>query len=150
MLKKILLIVCLLISNNFSYAHPQDGMSPEQLMFHYVKLFNEENLPALEDIFHSPHVRLISGKLVKFEDKSIPVVDYESLKKTGWKHSKINSVKVLAESANSAMVELDFSRFDKDDKEFYRSVGFYVLTKNIGYWQILSLNSIGNVAGMNK
>jgi len=149
-MKKLFIAVCLLISSNFSFAHPQDGMSPEQLMFHYVKMFNDENLPALQDIFHSPHVRLISGKLVKFEDKSIPVVDYESLKKTGWKYSKINSVKVLAESANSAMVELDFSRFDKADKEFYRSTGFYVLTKNVGYWQFLSLNSIGNVAGMNK
>lgn len=81
MLKKFLIIFGLLISCNFSHAHPQDGMSPEQLMFHYVKMFNEENLPALQDIFHSPHVRLISGKLVKFEDKSIPVVDFESLKR---------------------------------------------------------------------
>ena len=113
MFKKILIIFCLLISHNFSYAHPQDGMTPEQLMFHYVKMFNEENLPALQDIYHYPHVRLISGKLVKFEDKTIPAVDFESLKKTGWKHSKINSVKVLAEGSNSAMVELDFSRFDK-------------------------------------
>lgn len=149
-MKKWLIFFCLLVSSNVSFAHPQDGMSPEQLMFHYVKMFNEENLAALQDIYHSPHVRLISGKLVKFEDKSVPVVDFESLKKTGWKYSKIHSVKVLAESTNSAMVELDFSRFDKDDKEFYRSVGFYVLTKNVGYWQILSLNSIGNVAGMNK
>lgn len=76
MLKKFLTIFGFLISCNFSFAHPQDGMSPEQLMFHYVKMFNEENLPALQDIFHSPH--------------------------------------------------------------------------NVGYWQILSLNSIGNVAGMNK
>jgi hypothetical protein len=149
-MKKLFISVCLLISSNFSFAHPQDGMSPEQLMFHYVRMFNEENLPALQDIYHSPHVRLISGKLLKFEDKSVPVVDFESLKKTGWKYSKINSVKVLVESTNSAMVELDFSRFDKDDKEFYRSVGFYVLTKNVGYWQILSLNNIGSVAGMNK
>jgi hypothetical protein len=150
MLKKIFLILCLLIANNFSYAHPQDGMTQQQLMFYYVKMFNEENLAALQDIYHYPHVRLINGKLVKFEDKSIPAVDFESLKKTGWKYSKINSVKVLAESTNSAMVEMDFSRFDKDDKEFYRSTGYYVLTKNLGYWQILSLISIGNVAGMNK
>jgi len=80
-MKKLFIAVCLLISSNFSFAHPQDGMSPEQLMFHYVKMFNEENLPALQDIFHSPHVRLISGKLLKFEDKSVPVVDFVSLKK---------------------------------------------------------------------
>ena len=46
------------------------------------------------------------------------------------------------------LVEMDFSRYDKDDKEFLRSTGYYVLTKNMGYWQILSLNSIGSVTGV--
>jgi hypothetical protein len=55
---------------------------------------------------------------------------------------------VLAEGANSAMVEMNFSRYNKDDKEFLRSTGYYVLTKNLGYWQILSVNNIGSVAGV--
>jgi hypothetical protein len=149
-MKKLISTLCFFLMSSIAMAHPQDGMTPEQLMQHYVKMFNEENLPALQEIYHFPHVRLVSGKLISFDDKTVPVVDFASLKKTGWTHSKLNSVKVLAEGANSAMVELDFSRFDKDDKEFYRSVGYYVLTKNLGYWQILSLNNIGNVAGMTK
>ena len=54
---------------------------------------------------------------------------------------------MLSEGANSALVELDFSRYDKNDNEFLRSTGFYVLTKNLGYWQILTLINTGNLAG---
>jgi hypothetical protein len=93
--------------------------------------------------------RILSSlrKLTRFDNTDIPVIDYSELKKSGWKYSKINKIIVLAEGANSALVEMDFSRYDKDDKEFLRSTGYYFLTKNMGYWQILSLNSIGSVAG---
>ena len=93
-------------------------------------------------------MKLVNGKLIRFDTKETPVIDYVGLKKTPWKYSKINQIKILAEGANSALCELDFSRYDKDDKEFLRTTGFYVLTKDKGFWQILSLNSIGSVAGV--
>ena len=148
MLKKFLIIFGLLISCNFSHAHPQDGMSPDELMRYYVKVFNDENISALEQVYHFPHIKIRNGKLTRFDNTDIPVIDYSELKKSGWKYSKINKIIVLAEGANSALVEMDFSRYDKDDKEFLRSTGYYVLTKNMGYWQILSLNSIGSVTGV--
>ena len=131
-----------------AWAHPQDGMSPEDLMNYYLKVFNEENLPALEEVYHFPHVKITNGKLTHIENKNTPVIDFEGLKKSGWKYSKINSVKILAEGANSALVEMVFSRFDKSDTEFFRSTTFYVLSKNKGYWQIMSLSSVGTVAGV--
>jgi hypothetical protein len=147
-MKKILLTLWLLMSFSYASAHPQDGMSPEDLMRHYLKVFNEENLPALEEVYHYPHVKITNGKLSHIDNKNTPVIDFEGLKKSGWKYSKINSIKVLAEGANSALVEMVFSRFDKSDKEFFRSTAFYVLTKNQGYWQIISLSSVGTVAGV--
>lgn len=147
-MKKILLTLWLLMSFSYASAHPQDGMSPEDLMRHYLKVFNEENFPALEEVYHYPHVKITNGKLSHIDNKNTPVIDFEGLKKSGWKYSKINSIKVLAEGANSALVEMVFSRFDKSDKEFFRSTTFYVLTKNQGYWQIISLSSVGTVAGV--
>jgi len=146
-MKKLLALFTLCLAFTSAYGHPQDGMSPEDLMRHYIKVFNDENIPALEDVYTFPHVKINNGKLTTVENKNTPVIDYAGLKKTPWKYSKINQIKVLAEGANSALVELDFSRIDKDDKEFLRSTVFYVLTKDKGYWQILSLNSIGYVAG---
>jgi hypothetical protein len=146
-MKKLLALFTLCLAFTSAYGHPQDGMSPEDLMRYYIKVFNDENIPALEDVYTFPHVKINNGKLTTVENKNTPVIDYVGLKKTPWKYSKINQIKVLAEGANSALVELDFSRIDKDDKEFLRSTVFYVLTKDKGYWQILSLNSIGYVAG---
>ena len=90
MLKKFLTIFCLLISCNFSFAHPQDGMSPDELMRYYVKVFNDENMSALEQVYHFPHIKIRNGKLTRFDNTDIPVIDYSELKKSGWKYSKIN------------------------------------------------------------
>ena len=147
-MKKLLAFLTLCLALTTSFAHPQDGMSPEDLMRYYFKVFNEENISALEEVYAFPHVKLVNGKLIRFDTKETPVIDYVGLKKTPWKYSKINQIKILAEGANSALCELDFSRYDKDDKEFLRTTGFYVFTKDKGFWQILSLNSIGSVAGV--
>ena len=147
-MKKLLALLSLGLAFASAFAHPQDGMSPDELMRYYVKVFNDENISALEQVYHFPHVKIRNGKLTRFDNTDIPVIDYSELKKSGWKYSKINQVIVLAEGANSALVEMDFSRYNKDDKEFLRSTGYYFLTKNMGYWQILSLNSIGSVAGV--
>jgi hypothetical protein len=120
-MKKLLALFTLCLAFTSAYAHPQDGMSPEDLMRYYLKVFNEENIPALEEVYAFPHVKINNGKLTNVENKDTPVIDYVGLKKTPWKYSKLNQVKVLAEGANSALVELDFSRYDKDDKEFLRT-----------------------------
>ncbi len=90
----------------------------------------------------------MSGRLTIVEDKNTPVIDFDGLKKSGWKYSKIKSVKVLAEGANAALVELNFSRFDAEDKEILNQTGFYYLTKNAGYWQVMSIIYTGALAGV--
>ena len=149
-MKKLLAFLTLCLALTTAFAHPQDGMSPEDLMRYYFKVFNEENISALEEVYAFPHVKLVNGKLIRFDTKETPVIDYVGLKKTPWKYSKINQIKILAEGANSALCELDFSRYDKDDKEFLRTTGFYVLTKDKGFWQILSYIGTGVVAGMKQ
>ena len=142
----VLLFTSLFISSAF--AHPQDNLSAEELIHYYVKVFNDENLAALQDVYYFPHTKQISGQLTIVKDKNTPVIDYEGLKKSGWRYSKINSVKVLAEGANAALVELNFSRFNAEDKEFLNQTGFYYLTKNSGYWQVMSIILTGAVAGV--
>ena len=147
-MKKFVVLVFACLACASAFAHPQDNLSPEGLMHYYVKVVNEENLVALQDVYHFPHVKITGGKLAQIEDKSIPVIDFDGLKKSGWKYSKINQVKVLAEGSNAALVELNFSRFDANDKEFLNQTTFYNLTRNNGYWQIMSIQSMGQLAGV--
>ena len=146
-MKKLLAFLTLCLALTTAFAHPQDGMSPEVLIHYFVKAFNDENIPALEEVYAFPHVKIINGKLTRFDTKETPVYDFVGLKKTGWKYTKINQVKVLAEGANSALVELDFSRMNNDNKDYFQGVAYYVLTKDQGFWQILSLSTMGYVAG---
>jgi hypothetical protein len=60
-------------------------MSPEDLMRFYAKVFNDENLTALEDIYHFSHVKINNSKLTRADNKDTPVIDYVGLKKTSWK-----------------------------------------------------------------
>ncbi len=147
-MKKLALFLFAVFASSIAWAHPQDNMSPEDLMHYYVKVVNEESLAALQDVYHFPHVKITGGKLAQIEDKTIPVIDFDGLKKSGWKYSKINQVKVLAEGTNAALVELNFSRFDANDKEFLNQTTFYNLTRNNGYWQIMSIQSMGALAGV--
>lgn len=147
-MKKILFIFLAGLTFSSAFAHPQDDLSPEGLMHYYVKVVNEENLAALQDVYHFPHVKITGGKLAQIDDKSIPVIDFDGLKKSGWKYSKINQVKVLAEGKNAALVELNFSRFDANDREFLNQTTFYNLTRNNGYWQIMGIQSMGPLAGV--
>ena len=96
-MKKILLSLLITLFMSTAMAHPQDNLTPEGLMHYYVKVLNEENLPALQDVYHFPHIKLISGRLTTVDDRTTPVIDIEGLKKSGWKYSKIHTVKVLSE-----------------------------------------------------
>jgi len=109
---------------------------------YYIKVFNQEDTGSLEDVYHFPNVKIQSGKLIVQEGRGAPI-DYDALKKSGWKYSKVNSIKTLSEGPNSALLEMDYSRYDASDQDFLRLTGFYLLSKNAGYWQILSFTNTG-------
>lgn len=147
-MKQFLLGLAITLFMSTATAHPQDNLTPEGLMHYYLKVLNEENLPALQDVYHFPHIKLVSGQLMVVEDKNIPVIDIEGLKKSGWKHSAIKTIKVLSQGQNAALIEMNFSRFDAQDKEILNQTTYYNLTKNKGYWQIISIHSMGALAGV--
>lgn len=136
------LIATALISFNTS-AESLEDLTPEAFMHYYVRMFNEENLPALQRAYHFPHVKIRSGQLVYFEDSMKPAVDFDAIKRTGWRYSRIHHVQVLAENIHSAMVEMKFARFDAADREILNQTSFYQLTKRSGFWQIISLHDVG-------
>ncbi len=147
-MKQFLLGLLISLFMSTASAHPQDNLTPEGLMHYYLQVLNDENFPALQDVYHFPHLKLVAGKLTLIDDRKIPVIDIDGLKKSGWKYSKIKTVKALSAGDNAALIEMNFSRFDAQDKEILNQTTFYNLTKNNGYWQILSIHSMGSLAGV--
>ena len=147
-MKQFLLGLLITLFMSTATAHVQDNLTPEGLMHYYLQVLNDENLPALQDVYHFPHLKLVAGKLTLIDDRKIPVIDIDGLKKSGWKYSRIKTIKVLSEGDNAALIEMNFSRFDAQDREILNQTTYYNLTKNNGYWQILSIHSMGSLAGV--
>ena len=126
----------LLISGNL---YGQTNLGPKEFMKHFVKIFNEENLTEYKNSFHFPNSIISNGKITYNHEDKIPPVFFENFKKAGWVYTKINHLKVLFEDKNTAVIMMEYSRFDKNDTVYLRTKGVYTLSKEKGYWQVISM-----------
>ena len=134
-MKTILFAVTLFISG---ILFAQSDLSPDEFMKHYVKVFNDQNVIEVQKCYHFPYSIIDNGEIIYYDKENVPVIDYDKLKKAGWAYSKINDIKVIFESLKTAVVVMDFSRFDKNDTQFLRTTISYSLSKEKGFWQIIS------------
>ncbi len=134
-MKKLSLILLLF---SFSNVNAQNNFSVKEFMKYYVKVFNEENVVEYKKCTHLPISIISDGKIIYKTEDSTPEMIFENVKKTGWAYSKINKLTVIFEDKNTAVVVSDYSRFDKNDKQYFRTEGVYSLSKENGYWQIIN------------
>ena len=115
------------------------GETPTQFMERYVGYFNAEDLEQYQATFEFPAVRFTGGVLEILSDPAVPMANFENIKKTGWVTSRIDSITVLAESAEAALVEFSFSRMDASGNAFFNSTGHYGLVNTDDGWKIQSM-----------
>ena len=68
----------------------------------------------------------------------VPMANFHNIKKTGWVTSRIDSIKVLSESSEAALVEFAFSRMNSSGRPFLQSTGYYGLVSTDDGWKIQS------------
>lgn len=113
--------------------------TPTQFMERYVGYFNAEDLEQYQATFEFPAVRFTGGVLEILSDPAVPMANFENIKKTGWVTSRIDSISVLSESAEAALVEFSFSRIDASGSAFFNSTGHYGLVNTDDGWKIQSM-----------
>jgi len=113
--------------------------SPSQFIERYVSYFNAEDIKQYQSAFVFPVVRSTGGVLEVLSDPDLPMANFENIKKTGWVKSRIDSIKVLSESSEAALVEFSFSRIDSSDIPFFQSIGHYGLVSTEDGWKIQSM-----------
>ena len=113
--------------------------TPTQFMERYVGYFNAEDLEQYQATFEFPVVRFTGGVLEILSDPAVPMANFENIKKTGWVTSRIDSITVLSESAEAALVEFSFSRMDISGNAFFNSTGHYGLVNTDDGWKIQSM-----------
>ena len=113
--------------------------TPTQFMERYVGYFNAEDLEQYQATFEFPVVRFTGGVLELLSDPAAPMANFENIKKTGWVTSRIDSITVLSESVEAALVEFSFSRMDASENAFFNSTGHYGLVNTDDGWKIQSM-----------
>ena len=76
-------------------------------------------------------------------------INFNGLKKDGWSYSKINTSKVLYNDDDTSMVQVNFSRLDKDNEIILTSDVTYLLVNKDGNWKLKggfspNLTTLGN------
>ena len=80
----------------------------------------------------------IGGVLQVVSYPDVPMANFDNLKKTGWVTSRMDSIKVLSESSEAALVEFSFSRIDSMGSPFLQSTDHYGLVSTDDGWKIQS------------
>lgn len=133
-MRTLIAIAALLVSIGASA-----GETPKQFVERYVGYFNAEDLEQYQTTFEFPVVRFTGGVLEVLSDSAVPMANFENIKKTGWVTSRIDSISVLSESAEAALVEFSFSRMDALGNAFFNSTGHYGLVNTDDGWKIQSM-----------
>ena len=131
----IMLAGCISIDVEINDDLDSPAVTPIQTVAQYVEDFNNADLDALNESSGSPFFWLM-GDEKNVYDKYGESVDFVRLRSKGWSYSKINSLELIYEDDKTAMVYMNFSRYNANDEVILTSEVNYLLVNNAYKWKI--------------
>ena len=131
-MKKVLFcLVITLIMTNYLYA----CKTPNELMDNYFNDFSSGDIKKVERNYSFPLMVIQNGNKTIHEEIST-FLNFEEIKKTGWKESVINSVMVIIKKDKSAITQVNFSRVNNRGDIYLTTDANYILIKEGEDWYI--------------
>ena len=131
----MMLAGCISIDVEINDDLDSPAVTPIQTVAQYVEDFNNADLDALNEGSGSPFFWLM-GDEKNVYDKYGESVDFVRLRSKGWSYSKINSLELVYEDDKTAMVYMNFSRYNANDEVILTSEVNYLLVNNAYEWKI--------------
>jgi len=125
--------------------HYAQQKSPIEAVEKYFDYFNNENKQALNEASDSPFIFSIGNKTTAHE-KYGDSVDFDGLKAIGWAYSSINSADLVYKDDASAMVSINFSRYNTDDEAISTTAVTYMLVFKDDIWKLKAGFVQGNLS----
>ena len=131
-MKKVLFcLVITLIMTNYLYA----SKTPTELMDNYFNDFSSGDIKKVERNYSFPLIVIQNGNKT-IHEKISTFLNFEEIKKTGWKESVINSVMVILKKDKSAVTQVNFSRVNNRGDVYLTTDANYILIKEGEDWYI--------------
>ena len=131
----IMLAGCISIDVEINDDLDLPEVTPIQTVTQYVEDFNNADLDALNESSGSPFFWLMADEKNVY-DKYGDSVDFVRLRSKGWSYSKINSLELIYEDDKTAMVYMNFSRYNANDEVILTSEVNYLLVNYAYEWKI--------------
>ena len=138
---KHLSLILLLISFTASSSDLSAPQAAAEKLFQY---FNAKDIESLNDASGRPFIFAAGGEVIKWQSYG-EALDFEALEKSGWAYSRIHQNELVYEDDMTAMVDINFSRYDSTDAVITTSDVIYLLVSRDGAWKIKSAFVKGNL-----
>ena len=109
--------------------------SPSEVIETFFERFNDADEFSLDEIFDRPWF-LITGNTARVFQSYSEAVDFQFLRDSGWRHSRINTMKSIHQDNETSLITFNFSRLSKKDHEIYRADASHLLIQRAGGWKI--------------
>jgi hypothetical protein len=138
-MKRLLLLTAVFLSGCVDIDIEMDAdspaVTPTETISLYVDNFNNADIKLLNETTASPFFWL-RGTERNVYDSYGDSVDFDRLQSDGWSYSKINSLELIYEDAETSMVNMNFSRYGRDDQVILTASANYLLINYDGIWKI--------------
>ena len=109
--------------------------SPSEVIELFFEHFNDADEFSLDEIFDRPWFLITANTARVFQSYS-EAVDFQFLRNSGWRHSRINTMKSIHQDNETSLIAFNFSRLSKEDHEIYRADATHLLICRTGGWKI--------------
>ena len=115
--------------------HYAQQKSPVEAVERYFDYFNKADKQALNDNSDSPFIFSI-GNETNTHEKYGDSLDFDGLRAIGWAYSTINSANLIYKDDSSAMVDINFSRYNSSDESLSKTDVTYMLVFKDNMWKL--------------
>jgi hypothetical protein len=125
-------------------GHLENEKTPEKFLQYYFDAFNAQDGKNLDTVFATPFQRIRNGETVSYNSWR-EYINFDVIKKTGWKRSVIDETEIVYDSDKTAVVRIIFSRLDASDKIVAKAEAAMVVVKPDSQWKLATILLPGSI-----
>ena len=122
----------------------ENEKTPEKFLQYYFDAFNAQDAKKLDTVFARPFQRIRNGETVSYNSWR-EYINFDVIKKTGWKRSVIDETEIVYDSDKTAVVRIIFSRLDASDKIVAKAEAAMVVVKPDSQWKLATILLPGSI-----
>ena len=115
--------------------HGDPHKTPIQIIEQAFSLFNKESNKQLNDLSSSPFFITVGTDTRLFGGYG-EAINFDEIKKDGWVSTQINTVEVVYEENESALVSVNFSRMNASEIAYSTTLVHYLLIRHNNLWKL--------------